>query len=165
MAGLISDVAAFHQKFRHFIAEKLHHVGEVDYQTRKFRMDRIEEEAKELVDAIRLGKVHKVAREAVDLIYVVIGTLLIFGIPLEPIWRAVHRANMAKEFAGYLEKPTKPEDWRSPDEEIANILNERFAEQADAADEEAERLQAEADKATPPDDKDKGSESGAPALS
>lgn len=171
MIDLLADVAAFHAKFRHFIGTKLHKVPEVPYAIRRFRMERIEEEAKELIEAITQGKICKVAREGIDLIYVVLGTFVIFGIPFYPIWKAVHSANMAKTYTGPLDKPGKPEGWQSPDERIDLIIEGVFAEQEEdarsekqgeedqTADEGAARIEEEADKATPPDTDDKGSES------
>jgi phosphoribosyl-ATP pyrophosphohydrolase len=133
MYDLLADVAAFHAKFKHFIAEKLLKVQEVPYQVRKFRMDRIKEEADELLEAIRDGKIHKIAREGVDLIYVTLGTFLIFGIPFMPMWRAVQRANMAKIHTGGLDKPGKPEGWVSPDDEILKLLSMLESQQEEEA--------------------------------
>lgn len=122
---LFLDVLFFHKKFKHFIATKqFTPVREVPYQVRKFRMERIHEEAQELNDAIASGDLKNIAREAIDLIYVVVGAMVIFGLPFEPLWDAVHAANMSKEFAGELEKPTKPPGWVSPESAIAKIYDE-----------------------------------------
>lgn len=57
-----------------------------------------------------------------DMIYVIIGCALEFGIPLERVFEAVHRANMAKVGAGVDEngKVKKPDGWTPPN--IALIL-------------------------------------------
>jgi hypothetical protein len=94
----------------------------VDY--REFRKARIKEEYDELMEAIDQNDLVKIARESVDLIYVVIGTLVAYGIPFIPCWRAVHRANMKKEAEGSLAKPKKPIGWVSPDVHITAALRE-----------------------------------------
>lgn len=56
-----------------------------------------------------------------DLIYVCIGTALQFGIPLDRVWKEVHRSNMAKVQGGVRRrddgKILKPEGWTPPDVE------------------------------------------------
>mgnify|MGYP003663396386 CR=1 FL=1 len=106
------DVKAFHEKFGHPAPASV--VRELDDEMLEFRIARIDEEADELVDAIRSRNLAKIAAEAVDLIYVVIGTLVALGLPLIPFWRDVQRANMTKVPAGPLAKPIKPEGWVRP---------------------------------------------------
>jgi predicted HAD superfamily Cof-like phosphohydrolase len=57
-----------------------------------------------------------------DMKYVLEGTNLSFGIDGEPIWDAVHKANMTKRLGGVDEhgKQKKPPGWKPPD--IAGIL-------------------------------------------
>lgn len=50
-----------------------------------------------------------------DLDYVIAGTRVTFGYNGLPGAAEVHRANMDKEPAGALGKPTKPSTWRGPD--------------------------------------------------
>jgi predicted HAD superfamily Cof-like phosphohydrolase len=52
-----------------------------------------------------------------DLLYVIVGTLLAFGIDGGPIARLVHEANCKKGPAGVSGKPTKPDGWKPPDVE------------------------------------------------
>jgi len=60
-----------------------------------------------------------------DLKYVLEGTNLSFGIDGEPIWDAVHKANMTKKLGGVDEhgKQKKPPGWKPPD--IAGLLREQ----------------------------------------
>jgi len=62
----------------------------------------------------------EVADGIADLIYVLHGTAVTFGIDMEPIWDAVHAANMTKEGGGYREdgKILKPEGWEHPNVEL-----------------------------------------------
>jgi predicted HAD superfamily Cof-like phosphohydrolase len=80
-----------------------------------------EEFMNEFFPAIDKRDLAAIAQEGVDVIVTVIGTLWAFGIDPEPIWNAVHRANMAKvgpdgkvkkRFDG---KVLKPEGWTAPD--------------------------------------------------
>ena len=84
---------------------------------RKLRRDLITEEFVELMDALYHDNMEGIADGAVDLIVVVVGTLLSYGIDFNMIWRAVHTANMAKAGGPVREdgKRLKPPDWKPPD--------------------------------------------------
>lgn len=61
-----------------------------------------------------------VADGLADLCYVVIGTAVAYGIPLDRVFDEVHRANMAKAPNGVIRrreggKILKPEGWQPPD--------------------------------------------------
>jgi NTP pyrophosphatase (non-canonical NTP hydrolase) len=60
------------------------------------RIKLIEEEYDELIEAINWGDPALVAKELADLLYVVHGTAVAFGIPLDEVFQAVHRSNMTK---------------------------------------------------------------------
>jgi Phosphoribosyl-ATP pyrophosphohydrolase len=79
-----------------------------------FRAALIREEAKETVDAIRdfdlLGAIDGMC----DLICVVYGTAIEFGIDLGPFWDEVHKTNMAK-VNSLGAKLVKPLGWEPPD--------------------------------------------------
>lgn len=112
-AGIEGDVRTFHITFGH--PAPLSPVSVMNDNMLEFRIARIEEECKELVEALRERSLAKIAAEAVDVIYVVVGTLVALGLPLMPFWRDVHRANMSKVPAGPLVKPIKPDGWVGPD--------------------------------------------------
>lgn len=86
----------------------------------------ISEEHDELFEALYTGDLVKVADGIADLIYVLIGTALEFGIPIREVFAAVQYSNVAK--MGPDGKPIvredgkiiKPEGWRPPD--IKGIL-------------------------------------------
>jgi predicted HAD superfamily Cof-like phosphohydrolase len=90
----------------------------------ELRMDLINEEFIEVLDEVYNPKTQdfsgdeenyypeemiktKVAKELADLLYVVYGTALSFGIPIDEVFDEVHRSNMSKLVDG---KPLKRED-------------------------------------------------------
>ena len=75
------------------------------------------EEFTETITAIDSNNLADAVDGICDLIYVALGTLVEFGVDVEPHWRAVHAANMAKAGGGVREdgKRLKPPGWRPPD--------------------------------------------------
>lgn len=86
----------------------------------------IEEEVTELFDALDGEPPEAVAKEAADVVAVVLGTLAEMGIPFDAVWRVVHESNMAKrapngEVTRRADgKVLKPPGWQSPD--VAAVL-------------------------------------------
>ena len=64
------------------------------------RCDFVDEEARELREAVESGDVVATADALADLAYVVYGAALHFGIDLDAVLREVHRSNMTKSPAG-----------------------------------------------------------------
>lgn len=62
----------------------------------KLRINLIDEEMSEFVTAIFRDDIVEVADALGDLIYVVIGAALEYGIPLEAVVTEIHRSNMSK---------------------------------------------------------------------
>lgn len=97
----------------------------------ELRAKLIKEEVKETIHAIETGNLAKIADGLADIIYVVCGTALEYGIPLHEVWRAVQRSNMAKvcpETGKVIRradgKILKPDGWQEPD--FAAILMNRM---------------------------------------
>lgn len=92
---------------------------------RKLRMDLMLEEVKEYMESEENEDLENLAKELADIIYIVCGTAVSYGIPLDRVFEEVHRSNMAKLVDG---KPIrredgkilKPEGWMPPD--IKSIL-------------------------------------------
>lgn len=82
----------------------------------------IEEEARETCEAIRRGDLIEAIDGMCDVLYVVFGTAVEFGIDLQPFFNEVHATNMAKVGGATREdgKILKPEGWTPP--LIAEIL-------------------------------------------
>jgi predicted HAD superfamily Cof-like phosphohydrolase len=56
----------------------------------------LEEEVGELAEAVQGGQLDQIARELADVVYVVYGTAVTYGIDLDAVLAEVHRANMSK---------------------------------------------------------------------
>ncbi len=67
-----------------------------DAQTVVLRARLIQEEFDELREAMQAGHLPHIAKELADLLYVVYGTAVAFGIDMEPVFREVQRSNMSK---------------------------------------------------------------------
>jgi predicted HAD superfamily Cof-like phosphohydrolase len=72
------------------------------------RVELIDEEFKELKDALEAGDIVEVADALTDILYVVYGAGLAFGIPLDECFEEVQRSNMSK--LGEDGKPIYRED-------------------------------------------------------
>ena len=86
----------------------------LDEETTSLRMSLVREETAELIIALAGGNLEQIGLEAVDLIYVVVGTLVAAGLDLESIWNKVQEANMAKKASSDGRKAEKPEGWARP---------------------------------------------------
>ena len=94
---------------------------DVPSEVRELRVRLISEELDELRAALAVDDLVAVADAIADLLYVVYGAAVAFGIPIEEVFAEVHRANLAKldSGAGPLErsdgKLLKPHGWKAPD--------------------------------------------------
>jgi predicted HAD superfamily Cof-like phosphohydrolase len=120
----ICDVIDFHAAFGVPIADG---VSIPEKERVELRKKLIAEEVKETLDAIDAGDLIEIADGLADIIVVVIGTALEYGIPLAAVWDEVHRSNMAKldpETGKPIHredgKVLKPASWTPPD--IKSIL-------------------------------------------
>lgn len=64
--------------------------------TRRLRVRLIDEEFQELVIALREENLEAIAKELADLLYVIYGTAISYGIDMEPVSAEVHHSNMTK---------------------------------------------------------------------
>ena len=105
-------VEQFHEKFGHVI----NHKPTIDLARPELRAKLIEEEAKETADAIRANDLVEAIDGMCDLLYVVFGTAVEFGIDIQPFFDEVHLSNMAKVGGATREdgKTLKPPDWSPP---------------------------------------------------
>lgn len=88
------QVESFHAKMDYPIAEK---PVLIDRDLAWQRKDFIAEELGEYVEAVLDNDLVKVADALADLLYVVLGTAVVHGIDLQPIFNEVHRSNMTKD--------------------------------------------------------------------
>jgi predicted HAD superfamily Cof-like phosphohydrolase len=93
--------------------------------TEALRLELIDEEVEELYDAVNNGDLPEVADALGDILYVVLGAAVSWGIDLGPIFAEIHKTNMAKE-GGKVRwdgKILKPDGWKPP--EILRLLKEQ----------------------------------------
>ena len=119
MKQIQSDVLKFHKKFNMLISGT---PAFPDVKTTKFRIKLIKEELWELLEAHENKDLVEVADAVGDLIYVLIGMTISYGIDMIPVWNEIQQTNMSKEGGGKRKdgKVLKPEGWKSPD--ISGIL-------------------------------------------
>lgn len=120
------DVAAFHERFG------LTYNGKprlLDSATIRFRLKFLEEELMEFRVSAISDDMPGMADALVDLVYVAMGTAYMMGLPWQPLWNEVQRANMSKVRAGSADESkrgssldvVKPEGWKGPD--IEGVLD------------------------------------------
>jgi predicted HAD superfamily Cof-like phosphohydrolase len=118
-------VADFHQAFGLPVRQLPD--ADIDPGLARLRMDLVTEEVGELMAAAEQGDLVAIADALADIVYIVYGTTLTYGIDLDPVLREVHRANMSK--LGADGKPLLRQDgkvlksdrYRPPD--IASIVS------------------------------------------
>jgi predicted HAD superfamily Cof-like phosphohydrolase len=119
MRDWFNDVLDFHKKFGC-------HIGTTPaippVKVDEFRMRLVDEEYDELECAWEDSNLTETADAIADMIYVLIGMAIAYGIDLRKVWNAVHATNMMKDGGGKREdgKIIKPEGWKAPN--IKGIL-------------------------------------------
>ncbi len=86
-------VREFHREFDIHVAES---PGVPDPKTMVLRERLIQEEFDELKEAMKAEHLPGIAKELADLLYVVYGTAVSYGIDMAPVFREVQRSNMSK---------------------------------------------------------------------
>ena len=115
-------VEAFHRTFD-ILANPVPTV--VDRRTRELRVKLIQEELDELKEALAAEDLSSIAKEIADLLYVVYGTAVSYGIDMDPVFREVHRSNMTK-VGGYKREDGK---WVKPTTYSPALIDPIVAEQ------------------------------------
>jgi predicted HAD superfamily Cof-like phosphohydrolase len=97
------------------------------------RLRLMDEELSEVFEAINLHDPVLVAHELADLLYVVFGTAVAFGIPIDEVFAAVARANMSKinsatgvPYEVELGKVKKGPDYYDPTADITEIMRTKL---------------------------------------
>jgi predicted HAD superfamily Cof-like phosphohydrolase len=111
---MYNDVKQFHDKFNAHIGAK---PKVPTLEVVELRKTLLEEEFHEVMDALKEENLNEIAKELCDLIVIVCGTAVSYGINLNPVWDLVHKSNMAKTGGGNRTdgKILKPEGWKKPD--------------------------------------------------
>lgn len=121
LVSVFADVMAFHQKFGLVISPRPCVPAEKTVQLRHALID---EEYEEVCKALVAQNLPELADGIVDLVYVLVGAAISYGLPFDAVWRAVQQSNMAKEGGATRVdgKILKPLGWTHPD--VAAILRE-----------------------------------------
>lgn len=125
MIKLLDDVAEFHRATDCPVLDDPQ-IPPADRVALRARL--ISEELAELRGAFAANDLVEIADALADSIYVLVGTALEFGIPLDRVWDEVHASNMTKTdpTTGKVTKREdgkilKPPTFRPPD--IARVIN------------------------------------------
>ncbi|HET9963240.1 MAG TPA: MazG nucleotide pyrophosphohydrolase domain-containing protein [Nitrospiraceae bacterium] len=86
-------VEEFHRKFEIAVSDSPCLPAEA---TRILREKLIQEEFDELKEAMAKQELVGIAKELADLLYVVYGTAVSYGLDMDPVFREVHRSNLSK---------------------------------------------------------------------
>ncbi len=121
MSNWYKDVLEFHRAFGQRIGQTP--AFPEDINERALRIDLLEEEFKEYLDAEESLDIVGIADALADIVYIACGTAVSYGIPLDKVFEEVHRSNMAKLVDGkpiYRAdgKVLKPEGWTPPQIEM-----------------------------------------------
>lgn len=118
-----ADMVDFHKEVMKDRFLEYPHIPEKKYVD--LRKAIVSEEIKETFEAMDSGNMIEIADGIVDSIVVLIGTAITYGIDIRPIWKEIHKTNMAKKDGPIREdgKKLKPEGWKPPD--VASILKEQ----------------------------------------
>jgi len=100
-------VQDFHRKFEILVQTSPANLTD---ETQQLRVRLIQEEFDELKESMATGNLASVAKEMADLLYVVYGTAVSYGIDMEPVFQEVHRSNLSK-VGGYKRADGK---WMKP---------------------------------------------------
>ena len=119
MPDMFNDVRDFHEKFNLLIQS---YPAIPPTEITQLRISLILEEVQELGLALSKNDLPQIADGIADLIYVLLGAAISYGINLNTVWTAVHTANMQKVGGGKSlhGKVLKPPGWLHPD--IETIL-------------------------------------------
>lgn len=118
---LFKAVRAFHEKFDIPVSDK---PQMLDKERFEFRCQLHYEEQKEFEAAFVSGDMVKIADGLGDLLFVITGTCIEFGLPMEEILNAISEANLRKQPSE--PKPVKGEGWVGPEDAISTALGSRL---------------------------------------
>lgn len=91
--SLYKDVAQFNTAAGHPVGDR---DSLLDVRNKVLRKRLIEEEHKELQEAIDALDLEQILKESADLLYVVVGVCVNLGMDIDEAFKRVHRSNMSK---------------------------------------------------------------------
>lgn len=127
--SLLNSVLDFHRRFQATISD--HPTTDIPAETKRSRKALIKEETQELLAALDQGSLPQIAKESADVLYVVLGTVVAYGLhgSFDKVFQAVHSSNMSKanpdgtfKLTPDRTKVAKNSHYKKPD--IASIIAE-----------------------------------------
>ncbi len=113
-------VETFHAKMDYPIAER---PTDVEREMAHQRYSFIREESDEYLQAALDKNLVGIADALADILYVVLGTAIVHGIDIQPIFDAVHKSNMSKDILDPVtKKGGKGPNYKPPTADIASLL-------------------------------------------
>ena len=115
-----NDVKNFHVGADQRVGETPSLPGNYHDAERTLRRALLDEEFREYNDAEMQDDLVEIADALADMIYIICGTAVSYGIPLDKVFEEVHNSNMAKFVDGKVlrredGKILKPDGWKPPD--------------------------------------------------
>jgi predicted HAD superfamily Cof-like phosphohydrolase len=100
MAKRINLVKEFHKKFKVPVLKK---PSLIPKDRTKLRYELMKEEVEEYIQGVKNGDLENIAKELVDILYGVYGTILEHGLQdkIDKIFEEVHRSHMSKDYHQY----------------------------------------------------------------
>jgi predicted HAD superfamily Cof-like phosphohydrolase len=122
---MFDDVGAFHKKFGLDVYHEDTDAHWLSDELMEFRLKFLEEEMRELREAVVARDMVKVADALGDIVWVALGHGHLMSIPMDGVWAEIRRANMAKVRSVGDDDPrstrgsrfdvVKPPGWVPPD--------------------------------------------------
>lgn len=118
MSNMFQDVKKFQTAVGQYVGTEPRFANKGE---RVLRMNLLLEEVKEYLESEEKNDLANLAKELADIIYIVCGTAVSYGIPLDNVFDEVHRSNMEKLGPdGKVNrredgKILKPDGWKPPD--------------------------------------------------
>src|ERR1051326_6327339 len=122
----LTNLIEFHNCFQHHTEDVP--TAKIPEKVRNLRSRLMREELQELEKAMVEEDLVGIADGLADLLYVVFGTALSYGIPIDQVFHMVHRANMnklgpdGKPITDSGGKTIKPKGWEGPEKYIEEYL-------------------------------------------
>jgi predicted HAD superfamily Cof-like phosphohydrolase len=123
--NIFADVTDFHEKMGVPVNQVPHIPAPSEMELRR---NLIREEYREFLEALINEDLVEIADGLGDMLYTIIGTMLVMGLPVQEVWDEIQRTNMAKEpnVRRGDGKILKPRGWTPPD--IGRILRAHGAD-------------------------------------
>lgn len=126
MTSMYNQVGEFHEQILGLTKPEIPTFNQPEWIIERTRF--ILEEVQEFTTASFKGDMVEAADGLADVLYVVLGTAWMMGLPMDKIFNHVHNCNMLKKKGitsrGNAIDAIKPEGWVAPQQGIAKILED-----------------------------------------